>query len=66
MVERAEILPIRVKNEAAARIVIAAPADKIFDLLSDPRSHGLFDGSGTVKGNLSGPVRLYLGAKFHG
>ena len=64
MSERAEILVSTVKNTAAARIIIAAPANKVFDLLADPRCHGLFDGSGTVQGNISGPERLYLGAKF--
>jgi hypothetical protein len=29
-----------------------------------PKNHSLMDGSGMVKSNLSGPDRLYLGAKF--
>lgn len=61
---RAQILPAEIPNTAAARIVINAPAAKIFDLLADPRAHHLFDGSGTVKKAISGPVRLSLGATF--
>ncbi|CAB4777309.1 unannotated protein [freshwater metagenome] len=61
---RAEILSLGLPRTTAARIVIAAPAQQIFDLLADPRCHSLFDGSGTLQGSISGPVRLYLGAKF--
>jgi uncharacterized protein YndB with AHSA1/START domain len=61
---RAEILPVTLPNTAAARIVITAPAEKIFDLISNPRAHHLFDGSGTVKKAISGPERLFLGATF--
>lgn len=45
-------------------IVIDAPAAAIFDVLADPRQHPLFDGSGTVRGMVSGPARLFLGARF--
>ena len=61
---RAEILDLSVPRTAAARIIINSPAQKIFDLLADPRAHSSFDGSGTVKRSISGPERLYLGAKF--
>jgi uncharacterized protein YndB with AHSA1/START domain len=61
---RAEILELTAPRTAAARIVIDAPAQQIFDLIADPRCHPLFDGSGTLQGNISGPERLYLGAKF--
>ena len=61
---RAEIVPASSPRTAAARIVINASATQIFDLLADPRAHWLFDGSGTIQGNISGPVRLHLGAKF--
>ena len=44
--------------------VVHAPADRIFDILADPRRHPEFDGSGTVRDAVSGPERLYLGAKF--
>jgi uncharacterized protein YndB with AHSA1/START domain len=44
--------------------VIAAPAEKIFAVLADPRQHCVIDGSGTVKRSRSGPERLSLGAKF--
>ena len=61
---RAEILQLSHPRQTGARIVINAPAAKIFDLIADPRSHQLFDGSGTIQQNISGPKRLSLGAKF--
>lgn len=45
-------------------IVIDAPAAKIFDLLADPRRHGSIDGSGALRGTVSGPERLGLGDRF--
>ena len=61
---RAEILPTDSPNTTAARIVINAPASKIFDLLANPASHKLFDGSETIQSTVSGPARLFLGAEF--
>lgn len=48
----------------SAEIVIGADPATVFDVLADPTQHSLFDGSGTVKGRISGPPRLYLGASF--
>lgn len=48
----------------SAEIVINADPATVFDVLADPAQHSLFDGSGTVKGRMSGPPRLYLGASF--
>lgn len=62
--ERAEILHTDFPNTAAARITINASASKIFDLLANPAHHQLFDGSGTIQRSISGPTRLFLGAKF--
>ena len=62
--DRAEILATDSPNRSAARILIAAPAAKIFDLLASPSAHRLFDGSGTIQRSVSGPERLFLGAKF--
>jgi uncharacterized protein YndB with AHSA1/START domain len=45
-------------------IEVEAPAERIFELLADPRRHADFDGSGCVKGSVSGPERLSIGAKF--
>ncbi len=47
-----------------ASITINADPATIFDVLADPAQHPLIDGSGSVKGHLSGPPRLYLGATF--
>ena len=43
---------------------IAAPADKIFEVLADPKQHPVIDGSGTVKSAHGNPGRLALGSKF--
>ena len=61
---RAEILATDLPNTTAARIVINAPANTIFDLLANPASHRLFDGSDTIQSSVSGPERLFLGAQF--
>jgi hypothetical protein len=61
---RAEILNLNLPRTTAARIVIDAPAQQIFDLIADARCHPLFDGSATLQGSISGPVRLHLGARF--
>jgi uncharacterized protein YndB with AHSA1/START domain len=44
--------------------VIAAPAEKIFDLLADPARHREIDGSGTVRDAKQGSQRLALGSQF--
>jgi hypothetical protein len=48
----------------SASIEIAADPATVFDVLADPSQHSLFDGSDSVKGRVSGPPRLYLGATF--
>lgn len=45
-------------------VVVSAPAARIFDILADPRRHPDFDGSGSVRGAISGPERLSMGSKF--
>ena len=45
-------------------IVVKAPAEQVFETLANPRRHPDFDGSGSVRGAISGPERLSLGAKF--
>jgi hypothetical protein len=44
--------------------VIAAPADKIFELLASPDRHHDIDGSGSVRDAKQSPPRLTLGAQF--
>ena len=61
---RAEILPTDSPSTTVARIIINAPASTIFDVLANPSSHKLFDGSQTIQKAVSGPERLFLGAKF--
>jgi hypothetical protein len=46
-------------------IVVAAPAQRLFDIVADPAMHAVIDGSGTVRAaRAGGPARLALGAKF--
>ena len=44
--------------------LIPAPAEAIFALISDPRRHHEFDGSGTVRRARNVPEHLELGATF--
>jgi hypothetical protein len=53
-----------VTRTVSQSIVVEADPTTVFDVLVDPSQHPLFDGSGTVKGRVSGPPRLYLGATF--
>ena len=45
-------------------LIVHASPERIFGLLADPRRHPDFDGSGSVRGAISGPERLTLGARF--
>jgi uncharacterized protein YndB with AHSA1/START domain len=47
-----------------ASIVIDAPAETVFAILTDPAQHPLIDGSGHVKGTATGAQRLELGSEF--
>jgi uncharacterized protein YndB with AHSA1/START domain len=64
MAPRAEIVDTGSRWARAARIVVAAPAQDVFDVLADPAQHSAFDGSGTVQSLASGPQRLALGSRF--
>ena len=61
---RSEILETGNKHIKSARILIDAPAEKIFAILSNPRRHKEIDGSNTIQENISGPEKLALGSKF--
>ena len=61
---RSEILETGNEKVKSARIVINAPAEKIFAILSNPRRHKEIDGSATIQENISGPDKLVLGSKF--
>lgn len=50
--------------QVSATELIAAPPEAVFAILADPRQHPRIDGSGTVRGSISGPERLSLGATF--
>ena len=61
---RSEILETGNEKIKSARIVINAPAEKIFAVLSNPHRHKEIDGSATIQENISGPEKLILGSKF--
>lgn len=48
----------------SASAEVAAPPSAVFALLADPHRHHEFDGSGTVRGAVSGPHTLGLGDRF--
>ena len=58
---RSEILETGNPKIKSARILVNAPAEKIFALLSNPRKHSQLDGTGTVKDTIFGPEKLVLG-----
>lgn len=51
------------RQVSAERIVPAAPHE-VFDLLTDPAQHPVFDGSGMVRQARGNPERLRLGSRF--
>lgn len=51
-------------SNVSASTTVAAPPAVVFAILADPRQHARIDGSGTVRGALSGPDRLELGSTF--
>jgi hypothetical protein len=61
---RAEIFETGNPKIKSARIIINAPAEKIFAILADPKRHKEIDGTKTIQSNISGPARLQLGSKF--
>lgn len=61
---RSEILNTGIPQLKSARIIIDAPAAKIFNIIANPSLHPKIDGSNSVKALNFGPDRLSLGAKF--
>ncbi|CAN5378674.1 hypothetical protein BH11ACT7_BH11ACT7_10510 [soil metagenome] len=43
---------------------VAAPAADLFAMVSDPKRHYEFDGSGTVRKNIKAPAEVSLGSRF--
>ena len=60
----AQILETGKEEIKSARIVINAPVEKIFAILSNPHRHKEIDGTKTIQENISGPDKLVLGSKF--
>lgn len=61
---RADIFETGNPKIKSARIVINAPAEKIFSILANPKRHLEIDGTKTIQRSNSGPDRLQLGSKF--
>ncbi len=45
-------------------VEVQAPPSVVFAILADPRQHARIDGSGSLRGSVSGPERLHRGARF--
>jgi uncharacterized membrane protein len=54
MKTRAKMVDTQAPLYFKAQIEIDAPAHKVFDFLIQPKNHPLMNGSGMVKGKLSG------------
>jgi len=54
------------RGPTSVRVVrtVAAPRQRMFDLVADPSAHPRIDGSGTVRAVVRGPARLGPGARF--
>ena len=53
------------RHQVSGTAIIAAPAERIFALLTDPAEHPLIDGTGSVLAvQDGGPERLTLGSTF--
>jgi uncharacterized protein YndB with AHSA1/START domain len=53
------------RRQVSGTAIIAAPAERIFALLTDPAQHPLIDGTGSVLAvQAGGPDRLTRGSKF--
>ena len=52
------------ERSVSRSVVVNAPPEEVFALLADPRRHPELDGSGSVRGGISGPEKLSKGAKF--
>lgn len=51
-------------THVSASKVIAADAQRLFDIVADPSMHPVIDGSGSVRGVRGGSRKLALGEKF--
>ena len=51
-------------SSVSASTEVRASPSTVFAILADPRQHQRIDGSGSVRGSVSGPERLELGSTF--
>jgi len=52
------------ERKVSVETVIEAPAERVFEILADPRKHIEIDGSDSLKGTLQAPKRLAKGERF--
>lgn len=52
------------KKKVSRSIIVKAPAERIFAILTDPRRHADIDGSAMVGGCVHGPETLNAGSEF--
>ena len=64
MIDELKLTQVDGVYSIGAWVHVPVDSGQVFELLADPRKHSSFDGSGTVKGVLSAPNRLYLNATF--
>jgi hypothetical protein len=51
-------------KQISRAVEVNAPVGELFAIVATPGRHHELDGSGTVQGNVGGPERLILGARF--
>lgn len=51
-------------RKVSRSVEVGMAAGALFDLVADPHRHGELDGSGTVRGTVSGPHRVARGERF--
>jgi hypothetical protein len=51
-------------HKVSRRVVVPAPVSEVFAIVANPHRHQELDGSGTVKGTVSGAERLAEGERF--
>ena len=51
-------------RQVSRSVEVAAPAADLYAMVSDPRRHHEFDGSGTVRRNIKAPTKLTAGDRF--
>jgi hypothetical protein len=51
-------------QQISRSVEVRAAASELFAIVADPTRHQELDGSGTVRGNIRGPAKFVVGARF--